>query len=76
MGVTEGAMGKVSKRHEMDQSPRERPYPTRWTKAHEMDTTACPAVTHHIEHSHGQYDGCGDDRQGDPRPRPVGDDAR
>lgn len=62
MGVAEGAMGKVSKCHKMDQIPR--------------DGQHVRAMTHHIEHGHGQYDGCGDDRQGDPRPGPVGDDAR
>ena len=50
--------------------PRDGPNPTRWTPWHVR------AVTHHIEHGHGQYDGRGDDRQGDPRPGPVGDDAR
>lgn len=59
-----------TKSHEKDHIPRDGPNPMRRTPRHVQ------AVTHHIEHGHGQYDGCGDDRQGDPRPRPVGDDAR
>lgn len=70
MGIAKGAMEKVSKCHEMDQIPRDGPNPTRWTPRHVR------APTHHIEHGHGQYDGRGDDRQGDPRPGPVGNDAR
>lgn len=34
------------------------------------------ALTHHVEHGHGQNDGRGEDGEGDPRPGPVGDDAR
>lgn len=61
--MSRGATAEVGKSHHLGhQKPR--------------GSRLAGALTHHVEHGHGQNDGRGEDGERDARPGPVRDDAR